>query len=522
LLGESGAGKTTLARSLIRLLPVGCRTLSGSIRLRQTDIVQATERQMQALRGKQISWISQEPELTLSPVMSVGDQIGEVLRAHSRSRRSTRKQQVISMLADVGLTDARIYKAYPHELSGGQRQRVVIAQALILKPLLLIADEPTSALDNVTQASVIELLKKLRKEFEVSILFITHNAAVLHGFVDRVIVMRAGRIVEAGSSRHSYQGPEHPYIRVPGEAIPTMPPTFDAERTQVVARAPLTSPCADMPATDNPTRPVLEAVRISKVYIGSRGHSRESRIVAIQDLSLTLQAASTLALVGKSGSGKSTLARCLAGLETCDVGEIRIDGRNILSLRGNELKRIRRGIQLIFQHSATALNSRLTALEIVAEPLRIQAIPAKQRRERAMSVMKKLRIPEEWANRGPLTLSGGQRQRLALARALILNPKVLVLDEALSGLDLPAQMQIASLLSELQHEFSLAYLFISHDLPTAAFLASNIAVMDQGRIVEAGTAAEICADPQCTPTRDLVAASALTPRFVPSRVPSAI
>lgn len=262
-----------------------------------------------------------------------------------------------------------------------------------------------------------------------------------------------------------------------------------------------------MPSTDTQLCPLLEASRITKVYRSAQWPSTKFEVAAIKDISLRLPPKSTLALVGKSGSGKSTLARCLARLETPDAGEIFFQGRDMLSLRGKELKRVRRDLQLIFQHSATAMNPRLTAREIIAEPLRIQGIATQERQERAFAIMKKLRIPEEWAGRYPHAFSGGQRQRLVLARALILNPRMLILDEALSGLDLPAQMQIAKLLRQLQDELSLAYFFISHDLPMAAFLADNIAVMDHGKIVESGIAAQIYSDPQSAATRELVAST---------------
>lgn len=519
LLGESGAGKTTLARSLIRLLPAGCRVLSGSIRFRETDMLQSSEAVLTPLRGKQISWISQEPELALSPVMTVGKQVGEVLRAHTRWSRGRRQQEVLSMLAEVGLHDARIYKAYPHELSGGERQRVVIAQSLILKPSLLIADEPTSSLDTATQAGVIDLLVELQKRLGLSLIFITHNPALLLRVAHRIMVMHTGDIVEEGNCARVYEAPEHPYTRSLMNAVPPSPPRFDPQAPAKALEVPKPGLSARAREMQSPEWNVLEASRITKIYRCRDRRFSRSQITAINDVSIALQPASTLALVGKSGSGKSTLARCLAGFEKPDSGEIRLDGRNILTLRRKELRSVRRGVQLIFQHSATALNPGVTAIEIIAEPLLIAGMAKNDRRERAMAMMKKLRIPQDWANRYPPALSGGQRQRLALARALIVNPRALILDEALAGLDLPAQMQIAGLLTELQNEFSVAYLFISHDLPTAALLAANMAVMDRGRIVETGAIEEICSDPQCAATRELIAA---IPAFIPRPILSAV
>jgi peptide/nickel transport system ATP-binding protein len=480
VLGESGAGKTTLARAILRLLPPGCQVINGSIRFGETEILQAHEKDLQKIRGAQISSISQEPELALNPVISVGEQIAEVIRAHFPYKRRSLRQEVLSMLEAVGLSPQRFYSAYPHQLSGGQRQRVVIAQALVCKPKLLIADEPTSALDNVLQAEILDLLRQLRDRLQLALVFITHNPALLNGLTDRVLVMCAGRIVEEGGFEQIYWRPRHSFTQTLLKAIPPLP-----------------SESAAGPAVQQ-TKPVMEARHLRKAYLrGGWRSSTKTHVLALADVSLQIDPGSTLALAGRSGSGKSTLARCLARLEDPDSGEILWKGQDLLKLSRSELVSARRRVQLVFQHSATAMNPLLPVAESVGEPLRMQnGVAKKERRERALAAMEQVGISPQWADRRPLEFSGGQRQRLALARALTLEPDLLILDEALAGLDLSAQAQIVDLLKQLQASRPLAYLFITHDLRMAAHLAGTIAVMKEGRIVEFGSVADVLSRPQ--------------------------
>jgi ABC-type glutathione transport system ATPase component len=486
LLGESGAGKTTLARALLQLLPLGCRVVNGSIRFRGTEILWAGEHELQKVRGAQISLIGQEPELALNPVIPVGEQVTEVIRAHSRCTRRFCREQARSALAAAGLPDHNIYSAYPHQLSGGQRQRVVIAQALACNPILLIADEPTSALDNVLQAEILDLLKQLRDRLQLALVFITHNPALLKGLADRVAVMYAGRIVEEGTVEQIYSKPCHPFTQKLLEAIPAVQPGS----SHAMAVEPW---------------PLLEVRNLHKTYVrgGWRLRTR-SHVVALENIHLKIFPGTTLALVGKSGSGKSTLARCLARLEDPDSGDILFQGKDILRLSRGELIPVRRQIQLVFQHSAIAMNPLLSAAEVVGEPLRMRSgTSKKERHEQALSMMEQVGISSQWASRRPLEFSGGQRQRLAIARALVLKPCILILDEALAGLDLSTQAQMVDLLLKLQSSLSLSYLFISHDLRMAAHLANTIAVMQGGKIVEWKSVAELFSHPQ-EETRDLI------------------
>ncbi len=468
VLGESGAGKTTLGRAILGLLP-NSALVHGRILLRGSELPEAKSGKWEQIRGAQISLIAQDPELALSPVMRVDGQVTEVLRAHVRLRKQDRRERALATLVAAGLP-VELARAYPHQLSGGQRQRVVIAQALAANPALLIADEPTSALDNVVQTEILRLLRRLVQEFRLSLLFITHDPVMVRELADRLIVMREGRVVEAGSFAGILRSPRHPYTAKLAESIVPLPaPPENANKTL-------------------PMRPnVLEADEICKTYYG-RGRTTR----AVDHLSLRLPVGTALALVGKSGAGKSTLARCLALLEKPDSGEIRFHGE-------------RTRIQLVWQHSAIALNPRFRAVDIAAEPLRLRKRMSKtESRDCALEMMLKLGLPAALSDRRPLELSGGQRQRLALARALVLRPSVLILDEAFAGLDLPVQAEIAAMLLELKTSLSLSYVLITHDLRRAASFADQIAVMENGRIVEQGDPRRLFWRPEHEATRQLV------------------
>ncbi len=498
ILGESGCGKTTLAKTLLQLLPPDNWLASGSVQFRQSELLAANDRQLRKIRGAQISLISQEPELALNPVLTVGRQIDEVLRAHSQMDRRSRRQEIEFLLSATGLPGSQIYSAYPHELSGGQRQRVAIAQSLIAKPSLLIADEPTSALDNLTQAETLALLRTLKDRLHVALLFITHNPALLSGLASRLIVMRGGAIVEDGGFEQLYWKPQHSYTEALMRVIPS-------QRISTMA------------APNLPRTPLLEVQHLTKTYARARSPFRtQARVVALEDIQLTIPPQSTLALVGKSGAGKSTLARCVALLESPDSGAVRFQNQELFTLHGATLAAARRNIQLIFQHSATAMDPLFSALEVVAEPLRIQGTIHKQEcQERALAMMNEVGISSDWAHRSSREFSGGQRQRIALARALILKPKLLVLDEALAGLDPGMQLQIADMLLRLQAFLSLSYLFISHDLRMAAYLSDAIAIIEHGKIVETGSVDDIFSHTERPATRELL-------NSIPAVLPSPI
>ncbi len=480
LAGESGSGKTTLALALLKLLPPSARILSGAIRLNGHEILALGERAMEKIRGRMVSIIFQEPEMALNPVVKAVDQVAELIAVHRGWDARRCREEARRVLADVRFGDSeRLVSAYPHQLSGGQRQRLAMALALACGPALLIADEPTASLDARLQAEWMALVKDLRARLGLAVLLISHDPSILAGVADRLIVLHRGRIAgeaEYGRLRH---------------------------RPSIFSAAAPASPRAQA------EEPLLAASDLRKTYRQRRWLSLSGGLAvpALRGVSLSIDRGRTMALVGESGSGKSTLGRCLAGLERPDAGEVRLNGRNLLGLGSREFRKTRRQIQILFQGSAATLNPRFSALEIVAEPLKIVGVASRREQcERALALMDGVGLPARWSGRKPAEFSGGQRQRLALARALALEPKLLILDEPLRGLDLPIQAQLIKLLRDLQAALALAYLFISHDLRLAAELGDDLAVMEAGRIVEYGPAAEVARSPRHPHTRALLEA----------------
>lgn len=507
VLGESGSGKSTLALSILGLLPGGAK-IEGSILFSEPsqnkqnltlsqDLPPFNEREWRAIRGARISMIFQEPGLSLNPVMRVGDQIAEVLRAHPQIDGVPLKQQVEDILRRVQLADAnRIYNAYPHQLSGGQLHRIAIAQALVCKPDLLLADEPTRALDVTLQAELLTLLREINREAGCALLFITHDPRLLTDFADRVIVMHGGLIVEEGAAQQILLEPHHFYTKSLLRFLPA------------ASRGPSqTSIVATNHAPQRASNPALvKTSHLSKRYIQRAPFSRKKFVIdALTEVDFEIAPGSLTALVGESGSGKSTLAACLAMLEKPDAGEVWFKGHEVSRLSSRELSPLRPRIQMVFQDSAGALNPRFSAAEIIAEPLEIQSRESpKQRKTRACELMEEVGLSPDWADRGPLEFSGGQRQRLTIARAIALKPSFLILDEALSGLDLATQAQILDLLGDLRTAHDLTYLLISHDLNLVGEIADFIAVMHKGRIVEQGQRQEILSHPQNLHTQELL------------------
>ena len=462
ILGESGSGKSSLALSLLRLLPPNASVTSGAVFYRGGDLLQVHGRDLQRVRGGEVSLVFQEPALSLNPVLSVGSQIEDVLRAHRDLSHAECRQEIAAVLATAGFDQPeRTAQAYPHQLSCGERQRVALAQAIVCRPSLLVADEPLSSLDLVTQAEVLALLRRLQQELGLAILLITHNAGVLESLAARVVVMRQGEIVSRGSLQQLRQSAD-PYVRR------------------------LIQPASDFPSARGDAgvteAPLLTVRNLAKTFTQRRALSRRSFTVrALEQVDFTLASGTTTVLVGRSGSGKSTLARCIAGFETPDAGEVLLEGA--------PLGRVSAGhpqpVQMVFQDADTSLNPRFTAEQIIAEPLQIAGRGAAAgRREKALSLMEEAGLDRAWAGRRAVQFSGGQRQRLAIARALAVQPKLLVLDEAFSGLDLALQAQMLRLVMELQASHGLTCLSISHDLNFVSLFAQRVLVMKQGRLVE--------------------------------------
>jgi ABC-type glutathione transport system ATPase component len=471
VLGESGSGKSSLALALMRLLPRNAHVVSGSIEYRGRSLAEFSSAQLREMRGSEVALISQEPALALNPVLPLGRQITDVLLAHRKLGRQEVSAHCNEMLRQVGFTDPeRIMRAYPHELSGGQRQRVAIAQALVCRPKLLIADEPLSALDAATQAEILELLQRLKRDLGLAMLFITHNAGALAALADNIVVMRQGEVIARGTMARLQASPDE-YVQ--GMLFP--------EKSL--------SNAAHTESTTSASVPLLEVRRLSKRFVQQRMLSRKGFVVqSLEEIDLLLRLGSTVAVLGRSGSGKSTLARCLAGFETPDSGEILLEGKPAQKNKGGA----RQWVQMIFQDAATSLNPRFTARQVVAEPLEIARWKTEaERTARALDLMEEVGLDPNSASRLAGEFSGGQRQRLALARALAAEPRLLIMDEALSGLDMPLQAQIVRLLMELQARHGLTYLYISHDLNFISLFAQEVVVMDAGRIVERTTPAKL-------------------------------
>jgi peptide/nickel transport system ATP-binding protein len=538
VLGESGCGKTTLGLALLGLLAPAGRVLRGSAFFRGSNLLALAESELQEIRGAAISMVHQEPGAALNPVLRIGEQLTDVICAHRPLSRERAREEAGLLLAKVGFPpETCIVAAYPHQLSGGQQQRVAIAQAIACRPSLLIADEPTTALDKVTQLSILDLLTRLREKLHLAVLLITHDAGVLARTVDRILVIRDGRLIEQGQGRELMRWSRDSYTQALLQSSPVVarrrnhqaaladtsdpvdPGSPDqTETANVVAIRSMVQECRHgldvltigaKPRERRNPEPLLFVENLHKRYLQGRWLSRRRHQVdALYGVELQLQRGSTLALIGASGSGKSTLARCLACLEKPDSGEIWFEGVNLTALTDHELVPFRRQIQLIFQDPGSSLNPGFTAVEIIAEPLlAARRGTKKQCQGRALELIEQVGLRSDWGQRFPHQFSAGQRRRLAIARALSLEPKLLILDEALAGLDRLVQAQIVDLLLRLQTTLSLTYLYISHDLGLVTSLADRVIVLRQGQIVETASVAELLAHPQSVQAINLVGAT---------------
>ncbi len=488
LVGESGSGKSMTALAVMRLLPVAAR-VSGRVELDDFDILDLSERDMCAIRGNRIGMIFQEPMTALNPVRSIGDQVMETLLVHTRKSRAEARAIARDKLARVGLPADRFpLTRFPHELSGGQRQRVAIAMAIALSPELLIADEPTTALDVTTQAQILDLLRGLVADEGMSLLLITHDLAVVAGMADHVAVMQKGRIVEQNATEQLFRHMRHPYTRAllkASEHAPARKPTLQPEPLLEVRDA----------VRDYP----LPRTRL----IGPAPVFR-----AVDGVSFTLNKGESLGLVGESGCGKSTLARAILGLEPLQAGEIRAFGQRV----GPSFpKALKSGIQVVFQDPYGSFNPRWKVARLVAEPFHLMGARPDDWRDRVAAALTDVGMEAGAMDRYIHEFSGGQRQRIAIARALILRPRIIVLDEAVSALDVSVRAQVLDLLARLQGEYGLAYLFISHDLSVVRAITDRVLVMRGGEIVEAGETQTVFSHPQHPYTRELIEAAPVIP-----------
>jgi peptide/nickel transport system ATP-binding protein len=488
LVGESGSGKSVIAQGVMGLLPKSLPVTGGRILLQGEDITHATPARLRELRTTRMSMIFQEPMTALNPVMTCGDQIDEVLRQHTRLSAAERRAKVLAIVKEVLLPEPeRIVASYPHQLSGGQRQRIMIAMALVLDPVLLIADEPTTALDVTTQAQILKLVLELQKRHGTGVLFITHDFGVVAEIAHRVAVLRLGSLVEVGPKADVLQRPRHDYTKMLIAAVPTL---------QVRERA------------LDPHAPVVLRVQgLAKTYDDKRWFGKRRTVAAARDVNLEIRRGQTLGIVGESGSGKSTVARCIVRLIDPSAGEVLLGRDEIARLSTAHLRPLRRRMQIVFQDPYRSLNPRRTVGDAMIEGALNFGMAREQALSRAEDLLELVRLPRGSMQRYPHQFSGGQRQRICIARALMVEPELLVADEAVSALDVSVQAQVLELLEEIRQRLQVAMLFITHDLRVASQVCDTLAVMSQGQVVEYGPAHRIFGDPQHAYTKSLFAAA---------------
>lgn len=492
LVGESGSGKTTIARAVVGLHADSYRIEQGTVRLAGTDITSWTQRQRDVVRGAVVSLIPQDPGSALDPVQTIGDQVAEVLQVHRWGSSAAIRDRVIELLEEVGLPNpVTCARQYPHELSGGMKQRVLIAIALALRPALVVADESTSALDVTTQQRILNVIDRLRREHGTAVLLITHDLAIAADRASRVVVLRSGRVEEAGETIEVLAAPRTAYAR---QLLADAPALNQSVRATNGSATP-------QPDGDATSIEVEQLVHDYSVRYGN------GRFRAVDGVSFRVVRGTTHALVGGSGSGKTTIARDIVGLGTATSGRIVVEGSEVSPLRGDARRAFRRRVQLVYQDPSSSLDPRQAVADIIEEPLwNFERVAPSVRSARVCDVLDRVGLPSAVLQRRPSALSGGQRQRVALARALILEPRVLVLDEAVSALDVTAQAQILTLLEDLQRQLQLTYLFVSHDLAVVRQIAHTVSVLCAGRQVDCGPTEDVFSRPVSDYTRELIAA----------------
>lgn len=536
IVGESGSGKSVTSLSIMNLIPnPPGRIASGQIIYhtkdgRTVDLTKISEAEMRKFRGDEIAMIFQEPMTSLNPVFTCGDQVMEAIILHQKKTKQEARDLTLKMFEKVRLPDpVRVLDAYPHQLSGGQKQRVMIAMAMSCNPSILIADEPTTALDVTVQATILDLMGQLRHEIESSIIFITHDLGVIAEIADDVIVMYKGKIVEQGTVVDIFSDPKHPYTRsllacrpplqTRLRKLPTVVDFMREENGQIIelpttvkeaiAANVITQAETDRRREDLLSRkPILE-IKGLQTWFPTK-HDFFGRVTgyvkAVDDVSFNVHEGETVGLVGESGCGKTTLGRTILRLAPATGGQVLFEGRNILDLPNNELKDLRRHMQIIFQDPYSSLNPRMSIGAAIQEPMSVHGIHANeaQRKEKVMELLAKVNMKPEHYYRYPHEFSGGQRQRICIARALALNPKFIICDESVSALDVSVQAQVLNLLIQLREEFKFTYIFISHDLSVVKFMSDRMVVMNKGKIEEMGPSDEIYNNPQKEYTRKLI------------------
>jgi len=530
IVGESGSGKSVTCSSLLGLIPQPPgRIESGRAMFDGTDLLHCPPAELRAIRGKRIGMIFQDPMTSLNPYLRISEQLIEPLLIHENISKTDALARGLAMLEAVGIPNAasRLH-SYPHEFSGGMRQRVMIAMALITKPDLLVADEPTTALDVTVQAQILDLLKKLQREFGMAVIFITHDLAVVSGLCDRVQVMYAGRIVESAETRTLFRSPQHPYTKALQRCIPAlqdkgrelftipgMPPDLSKPFTEAELLKRFDLPAEQPAAASAPAHVIgtetAVAVRDLKTHFpieaGILFKQQTGTVKAVDGVSFAVRRSEVLGLVGESGSGKSTLSRAIMQLAPVTAGTVLVGGRDLTAVSAAEITAARRDLQMVFQDPFASLNPRLTVYTALAEPLLVHGVvPPAEVPARVARLMEQVGLSARFLQKYPHEFSGGQRQRIAIARALALEPKVIIADEPVSALDVSIQAQILNLLAGLVRTMDLTMIFIAHDLSVVKHISDRIAVMYQGKIVELGDAVDVMERPQHPYTRTLISA----------------
>ena len=523
LVGESGSGKSVSALAIMGLLPPqnAIVALHSAINYDNRSLLNLSRTDWQLIRGSRIAMIFQDPMTSLNPVYTVGFQLAEMLKAHKPVSNKQATARACELLEEVGIPEPqKRVNAYPHELSGGQQQRVMIAMALACEPELLIADEPTTALDVTVQRQILLLLAELRERRRMAMLFITHDLGLVSEVADHAVVMRKGTVREAGPVRTLFSQPQDPYTK----ALLSCRPSIDRQGKRLLTIddwmstnsgenasltiAPSLDALAMSVAIPNLDKPLLEVQELRKVFKRSGPWFQSDDFVAVENVSFKLMRGQTVGLVGESGSGKTTVGLCLLRLHEATAGKVFFDGKNLFDMSNSEFAAYKRRLQIVFQNPYASLNPRFTVGEILSEPMQLHGIGSNSAdwEKQSLSLLDKVGMPASALKRYPFEFSGGQRQRIAIARSLSLSPEVVVLDEAVSALDVSVQAQVLNLLKDLQKELGLSYLFISHDLEVVRYMSNSLLVMNKGHVVEQGDAAQIYQAPQHAYTQTLLAA----------------
>ena len=534
IVGESGSGKTVTSLSILQLLQSPpAKYASGEILFskdqnKQIDLLKLSEPEMRDIRGNEIAMIFQEPMTSLNPVQTCGSQVMEAIQSHEKKNKNSTRKKTIELFEQVQLPDpVNILDRYPHQLSGGQKQRVMIAMAMSCNPSLLIADEPTTALDVTVQKTILQLIKNLQQQYEMSVIYITHDLSLVAEIADKVIVMYKGSVVEAGSTKDIFLNAQHPYTKAllacrpvlhsKGKRLPVVS-DFLHDETKASNKLSVTSNEENIQITSDivhrtsdiqSSTPILKVQNL-KVYFPVRKNFFGKPLLefkAVDDVSFEILKGETVGLVGESGCGKTTLGRALIRLIEPTGGNILFDGKDIAHIEKKEMRRMRKDIQIIFQDPYGSLNPRITIGSAIQEPMKIHGLLQnnKQRKDKVMELLEKVNLKPEHFNRYPHEFSGGQRQRICIARALGLNPDFLICDESVSALDVSVQAQVLNLLNDLKKEFGFTSIFISHDLSVVRYISDRIMVMNKGRIEESGTADEVYFHPKKDYTKKLIA-----------------